>query len=61
MLPGQFDTERLRSIHEKFAVRLSQSPEEQRETAPNAIPAARFGTPDEFGATCVFHCSAHAR
>ena len=24
------------------------------------IPAKRFGTPDEFGATCAFLCSAHA-
>ena len=24
------------------------------------IPAKRFGTPDEFGQTCAFLCSAHA-
>ena len=25
-----------------------------------AIPAQRFGTPDEFGAVCAFLCSVHA-
>jgi len=25
-----------------------------------AVPAARFGTPAEFGALCAFLCSAHA-
>ena len=24
------------------------------------VPARRFGTPDEFGATCAFLCSQHA-
>jgi 3-oxoacyl-[acyl-carrier protein] reductase len=60
MLPGQFDTDRLRSNHEKFAARMNVPPEEQRERARNSVPARRFGTPAEFGATCAFLCSAHA-
>lgn len=60
MLPGQFDTERLRSNHEKFAARMNKSPEEQREAARHSIPAGRFGSADEFGATCAFLCSQHA-
>jgi 3-oxoacyl-[acyl-carrier protein] reductase len=26
----------------------------------SAIPARRFGTPEEFGSVCAFLCSAHA-
>jgi 3-oxoacyl-[acyl-carrier protein] reductase len=60
LLPGQFDTDRLRSNHEKFAARMKVAPEEQRERARGSIPAKRFGTADEFGAACAFLCSAHA-
>ena len=60
MLPGQFDTDRLRSNHEKFAARMNVAPEDQRERARNIVPARRFGTTAEFGATCAFLCSAHA-
>jgi 3-oxoacyl-[acyl-carrier protein] reductase len=60
LLPGQFDTDRLRSNHEKFAARMNVAPEEQRERARGSIPAKRFGTADEFGAACAFLCSAHA-
>jgi 3-oxoacyl-[acyl-carrier protein] reductase len=31
-----------------------------KEAARVAIPAQRFGTPDEFGAVCAFICSVHA-
>ena len=60
LLPGQFDTDRLRSNHEKFAARMNVAPEEQRERARGSIPAKRFGTAAEFGAACAFLCSAHA-
>ncbi|HTO56988.1 MAG TPA: SDR family oxidoreductase [Pseudomonadales bacterium] len=60
LLPGQFDTDRLRSNHEKFAARMNVAPEEQRERARNSVPARRFGTAAEFGAACAFLCSAHA-
>jgi 3-oxoacyl-[acyl-carrier protein] reductase len=60
MLPGQFDTDRLRSNHEKFAARMNVPAQEQRERARNSVPARRFGTTAEFGATCAFLCSAHA-
>jgi len=60
MLPGQFDTDRLRSNHEKFAARMNVPAQEQRERARNSVPARRFGTAAEFGATCAFLCSAHA-
>lgn len=60
LLPGQFDTERLRSNHQKFAAHFNRSAEEHRDSARRGIPAGRFGTPEEFGATCAFLCSAHA-
>jgi len=60
VLPGQFDTDRLRSNHRAFAAARNVGPEEARETFMRQIPARRFGDPREFGAACAFLCSAHA-
>ena len=60
LLPGQFDTDRLRSNHEKFAAGSKRSFDEVRDSMRKQIPAQRFGTPAEFGAACAFLCSAHA-
>ena len=60
LLPGQFDTDRLRSNHEKFAEKMGSDVDEMRERARRAIPVQRFGSPEEFGAACAFLCSAHA-
>jgi 3-oxoacyl-[acyl-carrier protein] reductase len=60
LLPGQFDTDRLRSNHQRFASRTGADPEQFRERMRNDVPAKRFGTAEEFGATCAFLCSAHA-
>jgi 3-oxoacyl-[acyl-carrier protein] reductase len=60
LLPGQFDTGRLRSNHEKFAAASKRAPDEVREGMRKQIPAQRFGTPEEFGVACAFLCSAHA-
>lgn len=59
MLPGQFDTDRLRSNHTKFAAVQKIDVEQYRERSLFQIPARRFGTPAEFGAMCAFLCSAH--
>jgi 3-oxoacyl-[acyl-carrier protein] reductase len=60
ILPGQFMTDRLRSNNEQTAKKAGV-PIEQIETQKKAaIPAKRFGDPDEFGAACAFLCSAHA-
>jgi 3-oxoacyl-[acyl-carrier protein] reductase len=60
ILPGPFDTDRLRGTSEKMAqarnVPLSVVDAERRA----AVPAGRFGTPDEFGAVVAFLCSVHA-
>ncbi len=57
LLPGQFDTGRLRSNHKKFAERMGVESSAVRERALSQIPASRFGEPEEFGATCAFLCS----
>jgi 3-oxoacyl-[acyl-carrier protein] reductase len=60
ILPGPFDTDRLRGTSQKMAearkVPLSVIDEERKAS----IPAGRFGTPAEFGAVVAFLCSQHA-
>jgi 3-oxoacyl-[acyl-carrier protein] reductase len=60
MLPGAFDTERLQSNMAANAKKKGTSVEQQRTERLAIIPAARFGTPDEFGAVCAFLCSVPA-
>ena len=60
VLPGQFDTDRLRSNHERIAAAAGRDLEAYRASARKGIPAGRFGDPDEFGAMCAFLCSAKA-
>jgi 3-oxoacyl-[acyl-carrier protein] reductase len=60
ILPGRFDTERLRSNLAAGARRRGVPLEEVERSAQAAIPAGRFGRPEEFGQLCAFVCSAHA-
>ncbi len=60
ILPGSFDTDRLRSGQERTAKTRGVAVETVAEEARNRIPARRFGTPEEFGAACAFLCSAQA-
>jgi 3-oxoacyl-[acyl-carrier protein] reductase len=60
VLPGQFDTDRLRSNHERFAKTAAVDVDTLRERARSQIPAERFGDPAEFGAACAFLCGAKA-
>ncbi|MCP5433369.1 MAG: SDR family oxidoreductase [Alphaproteobacteria bacterium] len=60
MLPGQFDTDRMRSAHGLMAKAQGVSSEAFREAAAKRIPAHRFGTAAEFGKVCAFLCSEHA-
>lgn len=60
ILPGQFDTDRLRSNHQKFAEASGREADAVRAGAKAQIPARRFGAPEEFGAACAFLASAHA-
>ncbi|HEY2678723.1 MAG TPA: SDR family oxidoreductase [Steroidobacteraceae bacterium] len=60
LLPGSFDTARLRSNLSLAAKRTSVSEAEAAARSMANIPAKRFGTPAEFGQTCAFLCSVHA-
>jgi 3-oxoacyl-[acyl-carrier protein] reductase len=60
LLPGAFDTDRLRVTLAGRARAAGKSVEETAHAAMKAIPAGRFGTPAEFGALCAYLCSAHA-
>jgi 3-oxoacyl-[acyl-carrier protein] reductase len=60
LLPGRFDTERLRANLAYDATHSGRTPKEEADRARANIPAGRFGTPDEFGAACAFLCSASA-
>jgi 3-oxoacyl-[acyl-carrier protein] reductase len=60
LLPGSFDTARLRGSMRASAKLSGMSEEEVAEHARREIPAGRFGTAAEFGEICAFLCSVHA-
>ena len=60
ILPGPFETDRLRQTIAVGAERGGRSVEEETSIRQQANPARRFGQPVEFGAACAFLCSAHA-
>ena len=60
ILPGSFDTDRLRSNIEATAKRRGVSYDAVLAERMAAIPARRVGDPAEFGVACAFLCSAQA-
>lgn len=60
LLPGKFDTDRLRQTLKAQAERNGRSLVDEISVAERAVPAGRFGHPDEFGAFCAFLCSTQA-
>ena len=60
ILPGAFDTDRLRSTLDGSAQKQGISYEAAVGQRINTIPAKRFGEPQELGELCAFLCSAHA-
>ena len=60
LLPGPFDTDRLRGNMEFNAKKLGKTVAELTKARSEANPAKRFGSIEEFGAACAFLCSAHA-
>jgi 3-oxoacyl-[acyl-carrier protein] reductase len=60
ILPGKFDTARLRGGFSVAAKRQNTTEAEAEARSKSDIPAKRFGTPAEFGQTCAFLCSVHA-
>ena len=60
ILPGMFDTDRLRNSTAAAAKTQGKSLDEMLAARMKTVPAGRFGNPDEFGALCAYVCSAHA-
>ncbi|QJC55353.1 3-oxoacyl-[acyl-carrier-protein] reductase FabG [Polaromonas vacuolata] len=60
LLPGAFDTDRLRGTMSGAAAKSGKPIEEVMDARRKNIPAQRFGNPQEFGAICAFLCSTHA-
>ena len=60
LLPGAFDTDRLRVTMQGTAQKTGQSLDQVAEARRMLAPARRFGTAEEFGALCAFVCSAQA-
>jgi 3-oxoacyl-[acyl-carrier protein] reductase len=60
VLPGTFETDRLRSNMEMTAKKKNISVEAASAERMATVPAKRFGQPDELGAACAFLCSAQA-
>jgi 3-oxoacyl-[acyl-carrier protein] reductase len=60
LLPGPFDTDRLRSGLVGAAKQSGQPVEALAAERRAAVPAGRFGTAEEFGDACAFLCSAQA-
>ena len=60
LLPGAYDTDRLKATMKGAADKTGQSVDAVVATRMKTIPAQRFGQPQEFGDTCAFLCSAQA-
>jgi len=60
ILPGYFDTDRLRGGLAVWAKNAGIAEEEAANQRAAQVPAKRFGTPAEFGKACAFLCSEHA-
>jgi len=60
LLPGNFDTDRLRTTMQGRAKAAGKDIDTMMEAARSTIPSQRFGSADEFGAVCAFICSVHA-
>jgi 3-oxoacyl-[acyl-carrier protein] reductase len=60
LLPGPFETDRLRATMAGAAAKAGKSIEAVMDERRALNPARRFGTPSEFGAACAFLCSVHA-
>ncbi|MEL7190435.1 MAG: SDR family oxidoreductase [Pseudomonadota bacterium] len=60
IMPGQIDTDRLRSLHSATAQRLGIPDEAMRSKAIEAIPTGRIGDPAEFAAVAAFLASPRA-
>ncbi|PWC82396.1 3-oxoacyl-ACP reductase [Azospirillum sp. TSH100] len=60
LLPGPFETDRLRKTMEGGAKAAGRSIDEEMELRRKTNPSGRFGDPEEFGAACAFLCAARS-
>jgi len=60
ILPGPFETDRLKSSTKRMAELQGKSIDEIADKRKSEVPAGRFGQPEEFGAAAAFMCSSHA-
>ncbi|MFL9823577.1 SDR family oxidoreductase [Rhodoplanes sp. SY1] len=60
LLPGIFETDRLKAMIAATAERRGVAPDSVAAERLATVPARRLGTPEEFGAACAFLCSTHA-
>ena len=60
LLPGMFDTDRLRGTNAAAAKNQGISLEEISQRRAASVPAGRFGNAYEFGQACAYLCSAQA-
>jgi 3-oxoacyl-[acyl-carrier protein] reductase len=60
ILPGAFNTDRLRQTVVKEAEQFGRTLDEQIIVRAQSIPVRRLGESPEFGALCAFVCSMHA-
>jgi 3-oxoacyl-[acyl-carrier protein] reductase len=60
LLPGAFDTDRLKGTLQGAAQKAGKSLDAVMDARRQTIPARRFGTVEEFGAICAFLCSQQA-
>lgn len=58
LLPGPFETDRLRKTMEGGAKAAGRSIDEEMDLRRKGNPSGRFGDPEEFGAACAFLCAA---
>ncbi len=60
MLPGLFDTDRLKTSSESMAKLQSKPFDEVHAARKKTVPAGRFGSAEEFGQLCAYLCSQQA-
>jgi len=60
LLPGHFETDRLRQNMQNEADKTGKTVDQVRTSYAGTNPTGRIGYPDEFGRACAFLCSVHA-
>jgi 3-oxoacyl-[acyl-carrier protein] reductase len=60
ILPGVFDTDRIRTVAAATAKKVGKSADDVLQDRTKTVPAGRLGQPEEFGELCAFVCSAQA-